>query len=146
MLVVMHSLLFAIEEFFICVKQIVLFRTVQIHMAIELFNNMKHSGFFPDAATFEMMIDCCSVMGCLKSAFSLLSMMIRSGFCPQILTYTSLVKVFDEFLILVHIHFILNSFWVDIQEDALFNHRLLILFFILIINFFLYCVIISFKV
>lgn len=67
-------------------------------MAIELFNNMKNSGFFPDAATFEIMLDCCSVMGCLKSAFALLSLMIRSGFCPQILTYTSLVKVPNEFL------------------------------------------------
>ncbi|XP_022132697.1 pentatricopeptide repeat-containing protein At1g76280 isoform X2 [Momordica charantia] len=65
----------------------------EIHMAIELFNNMKHSGFFPDAATFEMMVDCCSVMECLKSAFALLSMMVRTGFCPQILTYTSLVKI-----------------------------------------------------
>ncbi|XP_022976056.1 pentatricopeptide repeat-containing protein At1g76280 isoform X1 [Cucurbita maxima] len=65
----------------------------EIHMATELFNNMKHSGLFPDAATFEMMIDCCSVIGCLKSAFALLSLMIRSGFCPQILTYTSLVKI-----------------------------------------------------
>ncbi|KAE8646171.1 pentatricopeptide repeat-containing protein At1g76280 isoform X1 [Cucumis sativus] len=65
----------------------------ETHMAIELFNNMKRSGFFPDAATFEMMLDCCSVIGCLKSAFALLSLMIRSGFCPQILTYTSLVKI-----------------------------------------------------
>ncbi|XP_038897388.1 pentatricopeptide repeat-containing protein At1g76280 isoform X2 [Benincasa hispida] len=69
----------------------------EIHMAIEVFNNMKHSGFFPDAVTFEIMIDCCSVMGCLKSAFVLLSMMIRSGFCPQILTYTSLIKIVLEF-------------------------------------------------
>lgn len=75
-------------------------------MAIELFNNMKHSGFFPDAATFEMMVDCCSVMECLKSAFALLSMMVRTGFCPQILTYTSLVKVFN---LLMHVHLLIAS-------------------------------------
>lgn len=68
-------------------------------MAIKLFNNMKHSGFFPEAATFEIMLDCCCVMGCLKSAFALLSIMIRSGFCPGVLTYTSLIKVFNEFLL-----------------------------------------------
>lgn len=101
-MLMVHALsLLLLRSYLICVKQIVLFHTVQIHMAIELFNNMKHSGFFPDAATFEMMIDCCSVMGCLNSAFALLSMMIRTGFCPQILTYTSLVKVFNEFMILM---------------------------------------------
>lgn len=78
-------------------------------MAIELFNNMKHSGLFPDAATFEMMINCCSVIGCLKSAFALLSLMIRSGFCPQILTYTSLVKVSNEFMIVRHVHLLTAS-------------------------------------
>lgn len=74
-----------------------LVKSKEIHMAIKLFNNMKHSGFFPEAATFEIMLDCCCVMGCLKSAFALLSIMIRSGFCPGVLTYTSLIKIVLRF-------------------------------------------------
>lgn len=66
------------------------------HMAIEMFKDMKSCGFLPDAATYNIMIDCCSIIGCYKSACALVSMMFRDGFCPQTVTFTSLIKVLLE--------------------------------------------------
>lgn len=62
-------------------------------MAVEIFKNMKAYGCPPDAATYNIMIDCCSILRCFKSAFSLVSMMVRDGFYPQTLTYTALIKI-----------------------------------------------------
>ncbi|GMH18910.1 hypothetical protein Nepgr_020751 [Nepenthes gracilis] len=66
------------------------------HMAIEIFRNMKLCGFWPDAATYNIMIDCCSNIRSFKSACALVSMMVRDGFYPQTLTYTSLIKILLE--------------------------------------------------
>ncbi|KAA8537422.1 hypothetical protein F0562_026891 [Nyssa sinensis] len=74
------------------------------HTAIEIFKTMKSCGFLPDAATYNIMIDCCSIIKCFKSACALVSMMVRDGFYPQALTYTALIKIllgyedFDEAL------------------------------------------------
>ncbi|XP_043721428.1 pentatricopeptide repeat-containing protein At1g76280 isoform X2 [Telopea speciosissima] len=74
------------------------------HMAVEVFKNMKYCGLPPDAATYNIMIDCCSIIRCFKSASALVSMMLRAGFCPQTCTYTALIKIllvdgeFDEAL------------------------------------------------
>ncbi|XP_040989932.1 pentatricopeptide repeat-containing protein At1g76280 isoform X3 [Juglans microcarpa x Juglans regia] len=65
-------------------------------MAVEIFKNMKSCGFAPDAATYNIMIDCCSILRCFKSACSLVSMMVRDGFYPQTLTYTALIKILLE--------------------------------------------------
>ncbi|ONK81312.1 uncharacterized protein A4U43_C01F27700 [Asparagus officinalis] len=61
--------------------------------AIELFKDMRLSGFPADVATYNMMVECCSILGCLKSASALLSLMLRDGFVPQTLTYNALIKV-----------------------------------------------------
>nr|UPT49799.1 pentatricopeptide repeat protein AaPPR1483 [Agave angustifolia] len=74
--------------------------------AIELFKNMRLSGFSADVATYNMMIECCSKLPCFKSASALLSMMLRDGFIPQTLTYTALIKVLlasDDFDKAVHL-------------------------------------------
>ncbi|XP_077237689.1 tetratricopeptide repeat (TPR)-like superfamily protein isoform X3 [Tasmannia lanceolata] len=79
----------------------------ECHMAIEIFKNMKSSDLPVDAATYNIMIDSCSVTRCFKSALALISMMLRDGFCPQTCTYTALIKIllanedFDETLNLV---------------------------------------------
>lgn len=65
-------------------------------LAIDLFKFMKSSGVVPDDATYNIMIDCCSIIQCYRSANALVSMMLRSGFCPKMLTYTSLVKILME--------------------------------------------------
>ncbi|KAG7951479.1 hypothetical protein I3843_12G008600 [Carya illinoinensis] len=65
-------------------------------MAVEIFKNMKSCGFAPDAATYNILIDCCSILRCFKSACSLVSMMVRDGFYPQTLTYTVLIKILLE--------------------------------------------------
>lgn len=70
---------------------------MQSHMAVEIFKTMKSYGCPPDAATYNIMIDCCSILRCFKSACSPVSMMVRDGFYPQTLTYTALIKVFSMY-------------------------------------------------
>lgn len=62
-------------------------------MAIEIFKHLKSCGFRPNAATYNIMIDCCSTIKCLKSAYALVSLMVRDGFYPETITYTALIKV-----------------------------------------------------
>lgn len=70
-----------------------LVKAEECHMAIEIFKSMKSNGFPPDAATYEIMMNCCTVIRCSKSACALVSMMVRVGFFAQAVTYTSLIKV-----------------------------------------------------
>ncbi|GAU45008.1 hypothetical protein TSUD_87990 [Trifolium subterraneum] len=63
------------------------------HMAIEIFKKMKLCGCHPDSTTYNIMIDCCSIIRSYRSASLLISMMIREGFCPVACTYTALIKV-----------------------------------------------------
>lgn len=72
-------------------------------MAIEIFRSMMSYGFLPDAATYNIMIDCCSVIRCFKSACALVSMMVRNGFYPQTITYATLIKVFLFVLSTMHL-------------------------------------------
>ncbi|CAB4298540.1 unnamed protein product [Prunus armeniaca] len=65
-------------------------------MAIKIFKNMKSFGFPADAATYHIMIDCCSILGCYRSACALISMMLRDGFYPLTVTYTVLIKILLE--------------------------------------------------
>uniref|UniRef100_A0A5B7C0F4 Pentacotripeptide-repeat region of PRORP domain-containing protein n=1 Tax=Davidia involucrata TaxID=16924 RepID=A0A5B7C0F4_DAVIN len=96
------------------------------HVAIEIFKTMKSCGFLPDAATYNIMIDCCSIIRCFKSACALVSMMIRDGFYPQALTYTALIKIllgyedFDEALNLLD-----QGILDEIQLDALLFNTIL---------------------
>ncbi|KEH26675.1 PPR containing plant-like protein [Medicago truncatula] len=66
------------------------------HMAIEIFKKMKLCGCHPDSTTYNIMIDCCSIIRSYRSASLLISMMIREGFCPVACTYTALVKILLE--------------------------------------------------
>ena len=66
---------------------------MQSHRAMEIFKQMKTCGIPPNAATYNIMIDCCSIIRCFKSASALVSMMVRDGFYPQTMTYTALIKV-----------------------------------------------------
>ena len=66
---------------------------MQSQMAIEIFKNMKSCGIPLDAASYNIMIDCCSILRCFKSACALVPMMVRDGFYPQALTYTAIIKV-----------------------------------------------------
>ncbi|XP_021902495.1 pentatricopeptide repeat-containing protein At1g76280 isoform X2 [Carica papaya] len=66
------------------------------HKAVEIFKNMRAFGFPLDAAIYNVMIDCCSIIRCFKSACALVSVMIRNGFYPQTITYTTLTKILLE--------------------------------------------------
>ncbi|XP_048444515.1 pentatricopeptide repeat-containing protein At1g76280 isoform X1 [Pyrus x bretschneideri] len=65
-------------------------------MAIKIFKSMKSFGFPADAATYNIMIDCCSILKCYRSASALISMMLRDGFYPVTVTYTALIKILLE--------------------------------------------------
>lgn len=102
--VVLHSLVEAKEvcssynfpnqlEIFLPINPIFFIFFVQNHKAIEMFRNMKVYGVLPDAATYNILIDCCSNIRSYKSACVLLSMMIREGYSIQTSTYTALIKV-----------------------------------------------------
>ncbi|XP_010692816.1 pentatricopeptide repeat-containing protein At1g76280 isoform X4 [Beta vulgaris subsp. vulgaris] len=67
------------------------------HKTADMFRNMKLHRIRPDAATYNIMIDCCSNIRCFKSACALVSMMLRDGFSPQTLTYTALIKILLEY-------------------------------------------------
>ncbi|KAK9213858.1 hypothetical protein WN944_005843 [Citrus x changshan-huyou] len=62
-----------------------------------IFKYMKSCGIPPNAATHNIMIDCCSIIRCFKSASAIVSMMVREGFYPQTMTYTALVKILLEY-------------------------------------------------
>ncbi|OIT22794.1 PREDICTED: pentatricopeptide repeat-containing protein At1g76280 isoform X2 [Nicotiana attenuata] len=62
-------------------------------MATQIFKSMVSSGVPPDAATYNIMIDRCSIIGCFRSALALISMMLRNGFNPQAVTLTGLLKI-----------------------------------------------------
>ncbi|KAI3894007.1 hypothetical protein MKX03_034900 [Papaver bracteatum] len=76
--------------------------------AIDIFKFMTSNGLQPDAATYTIMVDCCSNIRCFKSACAIVSMMIRDGFSPGTSTYTALIKImlasqnFDEALRLLN--------------------------------------------
>lgn len=65
----------------------------QPHIAINLFNTLKSYGLSPDAATYHMMIDAFSTLRNPTIARALLSLMMRSGFMPDVSTYTVYLKV-----------------------------------------------------
>ncbi|KAL3619867.1 hypothetical protein CASFOL_034779 [Castilleja foliolosa] len=70
------------------------------NMAIEVFKRMLSCGLSPNAITYHVMIEGCTVIKCYRSACALISMMIRNGFYPHTVTYTSLIKIlmsFEEF-------------------------------------------------
>ncbi|KAF3455799.1 hypothetical protein FNV43_RR00441 [Rhamnella rubrinervis] len=66
------------------------------HMAIVIFKDMKSCGVSPDDVTYNIMIDCCSILRCFRSASVLASLMLRCGYTPQIFTYTALIKILLE--------------------------------------------------
>lgn len=76
--------------------------------AIHIFRQMISNGLQPDAATYTIMVDCCSNIRCYKSACAIVSLMIRDGFFPGTSTYTTLIKIllasqdFDEALRLLN--------------------------------------------
>ena len=67
---------------------------MQSNTAIEIFKNMKLFGLSPNASTYHIMIDCCVIIRCFKSACAIVSMMVRSGFYPETMAYTILFKVY----------------------------------------------------
>ncbi|XP_068475466.1 pentatricopeptide repeat-containing protein At1g76280 isoform X3 [Phaseolus vulgaris] len=65
-------------------------------LAIAIFKKMKLCGCDPDSETYNIMINCCTILKSYRSACLLISTMIRKGFCPVICTYTAIIKILLE--------------------------------------------------
>lgn len=63
---------------------------------IAIFKKMKLCGCHPDSETYNIMIDCCTILKSYRSACLLLSMMIRKGFHPVICTYNAIIEILLE--------------------------------------------------
>ncbi|PUZ71127.1 hypothetical protein GQ55_2G289700 [Panicum hallii var. hallii] len=63
------------------------------HKAIRIFKIMRSCSLPTDISIYTTMIECCKWLPCFKSASALLSLMLRDGFHPTVVTYTSLLKV-----------------------------------------------------
>ena len=57
------------------------------------FEKMKAFGVKPDATTYNIMIDCCSLTGDLQSACALMTTMLQDGFTFHACSYTILIKI-----------------------------------------------------
>lgn len=66
---------------------------MQTHTAVQIFKNMKSTGYPTSDATYNIMIECCNVTACFRSASALVAMMIHDGYLPNAMTYTTLIKV-----------------------------------------------------
>lgn len=62
-------------------------------VAIDVFEKMKAFGFKPDAVTYHIMMDCCSLTGDLQSARALMATMLQDGFTFHACTYSILMKI-----------------------------------------------------
>lgn len=102
-----------------------LVRAKEISIAFSIFKGMISCGIPFDAATYTIMVDCCTIMNDFKSASALVSMMIRDGFIPQIYIYTSFIKIlvvseeFGEVFKLLK-----KAISEGIQPDALLYNRI----------------------
>uniref|UniRef100_A0ACD5Y9Z0 Uncharacterized protein n=1 Tax=Avena sativa TaxID=4498 RepID=A0ACD5Y9Z0_AVESA len=61
--------------------------------AIRTFKIMRSCGLPANTAIYNIMIECCKLLPCIKLAGTLVSLMLRDGCCPTVVTYTSLLKV-----------------------------------------------------
>ncbi|KAG0484411.1 hypothetical protein HPP92_008490 [Vanilla planifolia] len=61
--------------------------------AVLHFKRMKSLGFLADAATYAIMIECCSLITNSRSALAWTSLMLRDGYFAGLFAYTALMKV-----------------------------------------------------
>ncbi|KAF2916657.1 hypothetical protein DAI22_09g135800 [Oryza sativa Japonica Group] len=76
-----------------CIALHALVKAKDTHKAIKTFMTIRSYGLPANVAIYNIMIECCKLLPCVKSASAVLSLMLRDGFYPTILTFTSLVKV-----------------------------------------------------
>lgn len=69
------------------------FSGLQTGKAIRIFKIMRSCSLPSNVAIYTIMIECMELLPCPKSSYALLSLMLRDGFCPTVVTFTSLLKV-----------------------------------------------------
>ncbi|XP_021309494.1 pentatricopeptide repeat-containing protein At1g76280 isoform X5 [Sorghum bicolor] len=65
----------------------------ETHRAVMIFKIMRSCSLPTNILIYNTMIECCKWLPCFKSASALLSLMLRDGFNPTVVTFTSLLKV-----------------------------------------------------
>lgn len=68
----------------------------ETHRAVKMFKIMRSCSLPTNISIYNTMIECCKWLPCFKSASALLSLMLRDGFNPTVVTFTSLLKVVLE--------------------------------------------------
>ncbi|KAK3133595.1 hypothetical protein QOZ80_6AG0538470 [Eleusine coracana subsp. coracana] len=76
-----------------CIVLHALVEAKETHKAIRIFKIMRTYSLPSNLAIYNIMIECCQLLPCLKSSYTLLSLMLRDGFRPTVVTFTSLLKV-----------------------------------------------------
>ncbi|KAL6844844.1 hypothetical protein ACP4OV_025503 [Aristida adscensionis] len=76
-----------------CIVLHALVKAKETHKAIKTFKIMRSCSLPANISIYNIMIECCKLLPCFKSASALLSLMLRDGFCPNVVTFTSLLKV-----------------------------------------------------
>ncbi|XP_066392534.1 pentatricopeptide repeat-containing protein At1g76280-like [Miscanthus floridulus] len=64
----------------------------ETHRAVMIFKIMRSCNLPTDISIYNTMIECCKWLSCFKSASALLSLMLRDGFNPTVVTFTPLLK------------------------------------------------------
>ncbi|CAD6224551.1 unnamed protein product [Miscanthus lutarioriparius] len=65
----------------------------ETHRAVIIFKIMRSCSLPTNISIYNTMIECCKWLPCFRSASALLSLMLRDGFNPKVVTFTSLLKV-----------------------------------------------------
>ena len=62
-------------------------------MTVKIFKIMQSGGVPPDAATYSIMVNCCTLKRSFRSALALVSLTYRDGFFPHGSAVGALLKV-----------------------------------------------------
>lgn len=95
----------------------VFFSGLQTHRAVKMFKIMRSCSLPTNISIYNTMIECCKWLPCFKSASALLSLMLRDGFNPTVVTFTSLLKVSlakSSTCLLDQLYYWLHISWVDL--------------------------------
>ncbi|KAL6655399.1 hypothetical protein ACP70R_006225 [Stipagrostis hirtigluma subsp. patula] len=76
-----------------CVVLHALVKARETHKAIRTFKIMRSCNLPANISIYNIMIECCKWLPCYRSASAFLSLMLRDGFCPKVVTFTSLLEV-----------------------------------------------------
>ncbi|XP_049932880.1 pentatricopeptide repeat-containing protein At1g76280 isoform X2 [Nymphaea colorata] len=102
-----------------------LVETKESYKAAEIFRKMKLFKIPCTTMTYNIMIHCCSMTRCYRSACSLLAMMLRDGLQPVIQTFTSLIETVAGQNFLEALYFLDQASSAGIKSDVVLYNAIL---------------------